>query len=115
MRIFPPTVEITEGEGFTPEKDIFKRADFGKGLASLVAAVDEPMVIAFDGQWGSGKTTFIKMWAGLLRQNGHPVIYFDAFANDYIDDAFLAIAGEVVALSRDKKESKYFRTHKVSK
>lgn len=105
MRIFPPQLEISEGEGFLPEKDIFKRAEFGRGLASLVGRVEDPMVIALDGPWGSGKTTFIKMWAGLLRKNGHPVIYFDAFANDYIDDAFLAIAGEVVALSQQSKKA----------
>lgn len=104
MHIFPPKIDVSDLEGFDPDKDIFKRAQFGVGLANLVRAVEDPMVIAFDGQWGSGKTTFIKMWAGLLRQNGHPVIYFDAFANDYVDDAFLAIAGEVIALSQENKK-----------
>lgn len=106
MRIFPPTIEVADDEGFTHDKDIFKRAEFGKGLASLVGAVDDPLVMVLDGPWGSGKTTFIKMWAGLLRNSGHPVIYFDAFANDYIDDAFLAIAGEVIALSQAKKKER---------
>ncbi len=105
MRIFPPKIDIADDEGFLPEKDIFKRAEFGDGLANLVAVIEDPMVIALDGQWGSGKTTFIKMWAGLLRKKGHPVIYFDAFANDYIDDAFLAIAGEVVSLSQKSKSA----------
>jgi energy-coupling factor transporter ATP-binding protein EcfA2 len=104
MRIFPPRIEISDDEGFQPEKDIFKRANFGIGLANVIGAVEDPMVVAIDGQWGSGKTTFVKMWAGLLRQRGHPVIYFDAFANDYIDDAFLAISGEVVALSQQKQK-----------
>jgi energy-coupling factor transporter ATP-binding protein EcfA2 len=105
MHIFPPQIDIFDDEGFLPEKDIFKRAEFGNDLASLVALADDPMVIALDGQWGSGKTTFVKMWAGLLRQKGHPVIYFDAFASDYIDDAFLAIAGEVVALAQQQKKA----------
>jgi energy-coupling factor transporter ATP-binding protein EcfA2 len=105
MRIFPPQIEVADDEGFLPEKDVFRRAEFGTGLADLVCAIQDPMVIALDGQWGSGKTTFVKMWAGLLRQRGHPVIYFDAFANDYIDDAFLAIAGEVVALSQKAKKA----------
>ena len=46
------------------------------------------------------------MWAGHLRQIGHPVVYFDAFANDYIDDAFIAIAGEVIAQSEKEKKAK---------
>jgi len=106
MRVFPPAIEIADDEGFAPEKDIFKRAEFGKGLANLLRLADDPLVIALDGPWGSGKTTFIKMLAGQLRQNGHPVIYFDAFANDYIDDAFVAIAGEVIALSQAMKKEK---------
>jgi len=105
MHIFPPRIDIADDEGFDPKKDIFNRAEFGRGLANLLGTVEDPMVIAVDGQWGSGKTTFIKMWAGLLRQMGHPVIYFDAFASDYIDDAFLAIAGEVVSLSQKTKNA----------
>jgi hypothetical protein len=30
MRIFPPQIEISDDEGFTPEKDIFKREEFFK-------------------------------------------------------------------------------------
>ena len=106
MRIFPPSIEIDETEGFTPEKDIFKRADFGKRLAGLLHIADDPLVIVLDGRWGSGKTTFVRMLAGLLRQNGHAVVYFDAFANDFIDDAFVAIAGEVVGLSQALKRER---------
>jgi len=106
MRIFPPATDVGDEEGFSSEKDIFKRAEFGKSLANLVSIVEDPLVIVLDGPWGSGKTTFIKMWAGHLRSMGHPVIYFDAFANDYIDDAFIAIAGEVIAQSEKEKKGK---------
>jgi len=106
MRIFPPQIEISDDEGFTPKKDILKREEFGKGLMNLVERVEDPMVIALDGPWGSGKSTFIKMWLGHLRKNGFPVIYFDAFANDYLDDAFTAIAGEVLALAAEQSKEK---------
>ena len=103
MRIFPPQLEISDREGFTPEKDIFGRAKLGEGLSNVVLSVSDPMVIAVDAQWGSGKTTFLKMWASDLRKNGTPVIYFDAFANDYLDDAFIAIASEIISLVEELK------------
>jgi len=102
MQLFPPMLDVSDNEGFG-ERDLFKRAAFGAGLANLVASVNEPMVIALDGPWGSGKSTFLKMWAGHLRNDGFPVVYFDAFENDYIDDAFSAIAGEIIALVDQKK------------
>jgi hypothetical protein len=64
MKIFPPAIEIGDLEGFTPEKDIFQRAVFGDGLTSLVSAAEDPLVIMLDSPCGTGKTTFIKMWAG---------------------------------------------------
>lgn len=105
MRIFHPAPDIGDEEGFSPEKDIFNRADTGRGMTNLVIKVTDPMVIAVDGQWGSGKTTFLKMWAGELRKLGVPVIYFDAFAHDHFDDAFSAIADEIVALFEAKKKT----------
>jgi hypothetical protein len=106
MRIFPPAVEIADDEGFTPTKDIFQRSRFGEGLTNLVSSSDDPLVIVLDSPWGSGKTTFIKMWAGHLRKNGFPVIYFDAFEHDHVDNGFLAIAAQVLSLSTSLKKSK---------
>jgi KAP family P-loop domain len=105
VRIFPPALDIGETEGFTTEKDIFGRAVLGRGLTNLVSNVTDPLVVALDGQWGSGKTTFLKMWAGELRKAGFPVVYFDAFANGYMDDAFTALAGQLIALVQDKHKA----------
>lgn len=105
MRIFPSPLHISDTEGFTPEKDLFGRHELGIGLTNLLGSVAEPMVIAIDGQWGTGKTTFLKMWAGHLRQQGFPVIYFDAFENDYVDDAFAALAAEIVGLVDAERKS----------
>lgn len=105
MHIFPRPLEIGDTEGFTVEKDLFGRHELGTGLTNLVSSVADPMVIAIDGQWGSGKTTFLKMWAGQLRQAGFPVIYFDAFENDYVDDAFAALAAEIIGLVEAEKKS----------
>jgi hypothetical protein len=105
MRLFPPQLEIGDTEGFAPDKDIFGRAALGQRLTNLMSLVSDPVVIAVDAQWGSGKTAFLKMWASELRKNGRPVIYFDAFANDYSDDAFAAIAGEIVELAERRRKN----------
>jgi hypothetical protein len=105
MKIFPPPLEIGDEEGFAAGKDIFQRASLGAGLTTLVGSVSDPMVVALDSQWGSGKTTFLKMWAGELRKAGFPVVLFDAFESDYIDDAFIAIAGEIIALADQFKKA----------
>lgn len=111
MRITMPPPKISDTEGFSPEKDIFGREDLGRGLTNLVTRVRDPLVILVDGQWGSGKTTFLKMWAGHLRQQRFSVVLFDAFEADYAEDAFTAIAGEIFALVQEKRKT----TSKVAK
>lgn len=100
MRIFPAPMEIGENDGFTDANDIFGYREFGERLGNLVCAVDHPLTLLLDGPWGSGKSTFIKQWAGHLRKQGVPVIHFDAFANDYHEDPFLALAGEILARAK---------------
>lgn len=62
------------------------------------------MVLAIDGAWGSGKTTFLRFWTGELRKASFPVVFFDAFQNNYADDAFIALAGEVYAVVQANKK-----------
>jgi KAP-like P-loop domain-containing protein len=104
MLLFPPALEIGEQEGFTKEKDIFGRSIIGSGLTNIVSRVTDPLVIAIDNEWGTGKTAFLKMWAGELRKQEIPVIFFDAFQHDYVEDAFTAIAGEIVSLAADQRK-----------
>jgi KAP family P-loop domain len=112
MRIFPPDVEIGDHDGFVPEKDIFQRAGFGKGIANLLGTSDDPLIIVLDAPWGTGKTTFIKMLAGHLRNGSFPVIYFDAFKSDHVDNGFLTIAGEVIRLSQELRKDETLK-HKA--
>lgn len=106
MRIFLPPIEVGDNEGFTREKDIFGRASLGQSMTALVTNVSDPLVLALDGQWGAGKTTFLKMWAGELRNAGFPVAYLDAFQIDYEEDAFTAVAGEIIALAESLRKGK---------
>lgn len=103
MKVYPAPVTVGDTEGFTPAKDLFSRSGLGEGLTNLVSVVEDPLVIAFDGPWGSGKSTFLRMWAGELRKAEFPVILFDAFENDYVDDAFAALAREIIELAETAK------------
>ena len=106
MRLFPPEFEVSLDEGFSPERDLFGRAPIAAGLTKLMEKVDQPLVVGLDGDWGSGKTTFLRFWTGELRKGGFPVVFFDAFQNDYADDAFIALAGEVFAAVDHEEKSK---------
>jgi hypothetical protein len=98
MRILPVAPKIDDQTGLKDEQDLFKLRGLADGMTNLVSVIDDPMVIAFDGPWGSGKSTFLRQWAGELRKKDFPVILFDAFENDYVSDAFAALAREIVEL-----------------
>ena len=100
MRFTLPELHIPE-EGFSTENDIFLYREFGERLANLVSNISDPLVVTLDGSWGSGKSVFIKQWAGLMRERGGSVVYFDAFGNDIHDNAFLALASEIHFLAED--------------
>lgn len=105
MRLFPPPFEVSLDEGFSLERDLFGRAPIGEGLTRLLGSLDQPIVLGLDGDWGSGKTTFLRFWTGELRKADFPVVFFDAFQNDYAEDAFIALAGEVFALIEANKKT----------
>lgn len=54
------------------------------------------------------------MWLGELSKIGIPSIYFDAFANDYHEDAFITLAGEIIARSAtlEPRNAKTLKTFK---
>jgi energy-coupling factor transporter ATP-binding protein EcfA2 len=100
MRLTPQEPEIPEVGGFTAENDLFSYRDFADKLTNLVQNIEEPLVITLDGPWGSGKSVFVKQWAGLLRERGGHAIHFNAFENDHYEDAFLALSAEVHATAK---------------
>ena len=102
MTLIPPQLDINDAEGFEGT-DIFGYEEFGGRLANLVDSLGSAPVILLDGPWGCGKSTFIKQWAGLLRQKGNKVLYFDAFESDHHDDAFFSLAGKLYSIVPDKE------------
>lgn len=98
MKIFPPRTKVKLYETGFPENDILKRRPFGAQLSDLVERISDPLVVAVNGDWGTGKTFFLKHWAGGHTTQNHgkaKVVYFDAFENDYFDDPLISITAEI--------------------
>lgn len=86
MRLHPKQKNVdVYHEGFG-EDDLLQRRGAGKQLSDLLERVDDPIVLALDGPWGSGKSFFLKRWVGAHTiENGGKAttVYFDAFAHDF--------------------------------
>lgn len=98
MKLFPPqgNFKIYE-EGFGTE-DLLGRQSVGRRLSELVEKIEDPMVVALDGPWGSGKSHFLKRWVGahtIENGGGATTVYFDAFANDFLDDPLIGLTGAI--------------------
>ena len=98
LRLVPQAPQIEDLDGFS-KTDIFGARETGERLANIVGDLEGHSVIALDGPWGSGKSVFVRQWAGLLRQRGHPVVYFDAFEHDHLNDAFFPLFGHLLQAS----------------
>ncbi|MBA4719365.1 MAG: hypothetical protein A6F72_09050 [Cycloclasticus sp. symbiont of Poecilosclerida sp. N] len=111
MNLITRPIKITENEGFT-KNDIFNRKDFGEQLKNLILNIGGT-TIGLESGWGNGKTTFIKMWQGHVKDD-FDTIYFDAFANDYQKDIFLAFVAQIYPLISDKNIQEKFKKNAVN-
>jgi hypothetical protein len=100
--------EINYGDGFNSENDIFDRKKLSLQLESIIKnSEDDSLVLALDDQWGSGKTTFLKLWENeIITRGDFEVIYFDAFKNDYQEDAFLALSSAIYPSITDENDKR---------
>jgi len=98
LPIYNPEMNISVNDD-NFDKDQLGRAGFGKRLTELVDRVNRPLVIALDGDWGSGKTTFLKMWCGAHTQDfkgSAKIVYFDSFQNDFLDDPLTSLVASII-------------------
>ncbi|MCY3628040.1 MAG: P-loop NTPase fold protein [Gammaproteobacteria bacterium] len=94
-------------------RDLLHRRKTGNALSDLMQGFENPRVVALNGNWGTGKTWFLKKWA-----RHHPtkfadttVVYFDAFEHDYISDPLPAL---VTALGEEISDGNMDRIKKVA-
>lgn len=56
---------------------------------------NESFVLNVNAEWGLGKTYFLTEWAKMLRIQGHFVVTFDAWKNDYAKDPFVGFMSAI--------------------
>lgn len=96
-------IEIVEGNPFA--NDELDRKDSAEALTQFVLSSNEPLVVCIDAPWGEGKTTFLKMWEQHLKDNSIPSIYYNAWENDFTDDALISLIGEISIVINDLSDT----------
>lgn len=90
-------IEIDSNTPFKNDK--LNRYGLARNLTKMAKLFsDTGAVLALDGDWGVGKTTFVKMWKQELINNGSKCIYFNAWEADFQEDPFIALMSELNSL-----------------
>ena len=93
MGIFNNEVIINKENPF--ENDKLNRELEANNLTNLFNLVDNQMVLAIDSPWGTGKSSFLKMGNQKLINEGYDTVFFNAWENDFVEDAFIAFVEEI--------------------
>ena len=84
--------------------DLLNRKDFADFLTRTLIARTEAIAekqaergwaVSLDATWGAGKSFFVERWVRSLREQQHPVVYFDAWENDLGEEASIALMAEI--------------------
>lgn len=89
-----PEIEIPQSDPFVNDKLERKQEvlNFEK-MVSLYG--DSGCVIAINGDWGSGKTTFVRMLVKDMKNKGYHPLYFNAWKNDNLQDSLIALVSQL--------------------
>ena len=98
--------EPTEIEGVNYPEDNLDRQKYAQYLSNFLASKGydstktgddgkHNYVLNLNSEWGSGKTYFLRRWSKSLEEV-HPVVYVDAWRQDYSDDPLMAVIASMI-------------------
>ncbi len=85
--------------------DHLDRKFFADHLTQIISRQVNPCVITINGEWGSGKTFLLKRWQCELSKRQYVSLYFNAWDADSIEQAPLALIGELYGFLKDCDKS----------
>lgn len=98
-------IEISEKNPFEHCK--LERKQYAQVLSQIVELYSDGFVLSINNEWGSGKTTFVKMWQQYLKTKGFNTIYFNAWENDFDSNPLVAIMSELKILTTNENKDLY--------
>ena len=105
-------IEVLESNPFKNDK--LERKPVVDFLTALIGRLDGPFVLALDSNFGTGKTTLVRILKKCLTKEGHRCIKFNAWKVDYATDPLVALVATMdrfeLGLSDEIKE-KQFKEH----
>ncbi len=101
IRIRLCDIDVPEDDPF--KHDLLDRRELVEVLTSLVGNLQNPYVLAVDAPWGAGKSTFLRMWKQHLRNQGFPVVEFNAWETDFSEDPFVTLSTELTEGLRSRE------------
>ncbi|WP_051884851.1 KAP family P-loop NTPase fold protein [Chryseobacterium luteum] len=101
MEIRNYDVEIDSQKPF--KNCVLSREKYAEILSNFIDKYNNNLVLAINNPWGTGKTTFIKMWQKSMQLKGYKTAFFNAWENDFNNDSLTAIIGELSLLKSEQK------------
>lgn len=87
-------VDVWEGDLLGREAEAMYLQRYLENVFDMDAAGKSSFVLNINSEWGHGKTWFLKRLSEQLGKN-HPVVYFDAWKNDFTKDALLSFVSVI--------------------
>ena len=78
--------------------DQLGRSQVAHTLTNIITGQEQPLVVSLSGGWGTGKTFMLQRWQKDLEEGGYVSIYFNAWEDDFCNDPFVAIIGQITGI-----------------
>ncbi|MBT3015542.1 MAG: KAP family NTPase [Candidatus Thiodiazotropha sp. (ex Clathrolucina costata)] len=75
-------------------EDLLDRKKYADYLTNYLNGQEKPFVLNVNADWGLGKTFFLRSWSEDLKDS-HPVVYINAWENDFSDDPLLTVLSSI--------------------
>lgn len=110
MNIKHYEIEIEKENPFANCK--LERQKYSSVLTNIINSYPYGFVLALNNKWGTGKTTFVKMWEQELKNDDFQTLYFNAWENDFENNPLTALMGELKTLTTEDTKPEFKKTLK---